>query len=304
MARTRLQPWSQDVWELARRQHGVVARGQLLELGVGAEAIDHRLGSGRLHRLCRGIYAVGRPETSRYGRLIAAVLSCGPTALVSHGSAGWLWGIATWTPEIHVVMPNGVVRSYPGITAHRRLGLGEKDRREVASIPVTDPANTLIDMACGLPDSKLERAIREADRLDLVDPERLRARLDTSPQRPGIGRLRKLLDSETFALTDSELERRFLRLIATADLPLPKTQVWLNGYRVDFYWPELGLVVETDGLRYHRTPSQQKKDRLRDQAHAAAGLIPLRFTAAQVRFESKQMMATLIAVASRLQSTR
>jgi very-short-patch-repair endonuclease len=215
-----------------------------------------------------------------------------------------LWGIATWTPEIHVVMPNGVVRSYPGITAHRQLGLGEKDRREVASIPVTDPANTLIDIACGLPDSKLEKAIREADRLDLVDPERLRARLDTSPRRPGIGRLRKLLDSETFALTDSELERRFLRLIATADLPLPKTQVWLNGYRVDFYWPELGLVVETDGLRYHQTPSQQKKDRLRDQSHAAAGLIPLRFTAAQVRFEPKQTMATLIAVASRLQSTR
>jgi len=235
---------------------------------------------------------------------MGAVLSCGPTALVSHGSAGWLWGITAWTPEIHVVTLNDVVRSRPGITVHRRFDLGSGDRREVAGIPVTDPVSVLIDMACCLSDARLERAIREADRLELVDPERLRGLLDLIPRRPGIGRLRRLLDSETFSLTDSELERRFLPLVAAVDLPRPQTQVWLNGYRVDFYWPELGLVVETDGLRYHRTPSQQKKDRLRDQAHATAGLTPLRFTAAQVRFEPRQTMATLIAVASRLRSAR
>src|SRR6185436_2459930 len=117
-------------------------------------------------------------------------------------------------------------------------------------------------------------------------------------------RLRRLLDSDTFTLTDSDLERRFLRLVAGADLPLPKTQVWLNGYRVDFYWPDLELVVETDGLWYHRTPSQQKMDRLRDQAHTAAGLTQLRFTAAQVRFEPRKTLATLKAVIARLQSLR
>jgi len=128
--------------------------------------------------------------------------------------------------------------------------------------------------------------------------------LDTTRRRPGIGRLRRLLDSATFSLTDSELERRFLRLLAASQLPRPKTQVWLNGYRVDFYWPELGLVVETDGLRYHRTPSQQKADRLRDQIHTAAGLTVLRFTAAQVRFEPSQTAATLSAVLLRLQPVR
>lgn len=91
-------------------------------------------------------------------------------------------------------------------------------------------------------------------------------------------------------------------MIAATDLPLPQTQVWLNGYRVDFYWPDLGLVVETDGLRYHRTASQQKTDRLRDQAHTAAGLTVLRFTAAQVRYEQRETLATLVAVTSRLQS--
>jgi very-short-patch-repair endonuclease len=201
-------------------------------------------------------------------------------------------------------MPNDVVRSYPGLTAHRRLSLDLTDRLEVAGIPVTDPASTLIDMACDLSDLMLDKAIREADRLDLIDPERLRALLDATPRRPGVGRLRKLLDSETFSLTDSELERRFLRLVRATRLPMPSTQAWVSGFRVDFYWPELGLVVETDGLRYHRTPSQQKTDRIRDQAHAAAGLTQLRFTAAQVRFEPKQTMATLIAVASRLRSAR
>lgn len=202
---------------------------------------------------------------------MGAVLSCGATALVSHGSAGWLWGIAPWVSKIHVVVLNDVARNQPGITAHRRFDLGPGNRREVGGIPVTGPVDTLIDMACGLSDSKLERAIREADRLELVDTERLRDAVDAVPRRPGLGRLRGLLDSETFALTDSELERRFLRLVRATGLPLPKTQVWLNGYRVDFYWPEFGLVVETDGLRYHRTPSQQKADRIRDQAHAAAG---------------------------------
>lgn len=235
---------------------------------------------------------------------MAATLSCGPNALASHGSAGWLWGIGDWTPKIHVVTINDVVRRHPGITAHRRFDLGPTDRREVAGIPVTDPTSTLIDMAWGLSDAKLERAIREADRLDLVDPESLRAMLDTTRRRPGIGRLRRLLDSATFSLTDSELERRFLRLLAASQLPRPKTQVWLNGYRVDFYWPELGLVVETDGLRYHRTPSQQKADRLRDQIHTAAGLTVLRFTAAQVRFEPSQTAATLSAVLLRLQPVR
>lgn len=287
-----------------RRQHGVVARRQLLALGLGAEAIEHRVGVGRLHRLWRGVYAVGRPEASKHGRLMAAVLAGGPTALASHGSAGWLWGVGPWAQTIHIVTLNDVVRRYSGIAAHRRFDLGPGDRREVAGIPVTDPVSTLVDVACDLSDATLGRAIREADRLDLVDPERLRTLLDEMPRRPGIGRLRRLLDSETFSLTDSELERRFLRLTADAKLPPPKTQVWLCGYRVDFYWPEFGLVVETDGLRYHRTPSQQKEDRQRDQAHTAAGLTPLRFTAAQVRFEPKEVMDTLTSVVERLRSVR
>ena len=173
--------------------------------------------------------------------------------------------------------------------------------RPSAGIPVTTPVCTLIDLAASLPGDALEAAVSEADKLDLVDPQDLRAALDCSDRRPGMGALRKLLDRHTFTLTHSQLERRLLPIAARAGLSRPRTQVWLNGYRVDFYWPELGLIVETDGLRYHRTPAQQARDRIRDQAHAAAGFTPLRFTHAQVAFKAEYVEHTLSAVAARLQ---
>jgi very-short-patch-repair endonuclease len=98
-------------------------------------------------------------------------------------------------------------------------------------------------------------------------------------------KLRKLLDATTFTLTDSELERLFVPIALGAGLPKPETQARVNGFTVDFYWPDRKLVVETDGLRYHRTPAQQRKDRVRDQIHTAAGLTAVRFTHGQIRFE-------------------
>src|SRR6266511_214582 len=118
--------------------------------------------------------------------------------------------------------------------------------------------------------------------------------------RHGMAALRKVLDCQTFVLTDSDLERLFLPIARSAGLPLPRTGRRLNGFKVDFYWPDLGLVVETDGLRYHRTPAQQAKDRERDQAHTAAGRTPLRFTQAQVRFEPDEVGGLLDRVARRL----
>ena len=116
-----------------------------------------------------------------------------------------------------------------------------------------------------------------------------------------LAKLRETLDRRTFTLTDSELERRFLPLARRAGLPQPCTQAKVNGFRVDFYWPDLGLVVEPDGLRYHRTPAQQAQDqRPRPEATLAAGLTPLRFTHAQVRFEPEHVHRTLAAVRGRL----
>ncbi len=146
--------------------------------------------------------------------------------------------------------------------------------------------------------------INEADRLDLVDPDELRAGLENYRGRRGVARLRLCLDRRTFRLTRSRLEQLFLPLAASAGLPAPLTRQWVNGFEVDFHWPDIGLVVETDGIRYHRTPAQQVRDRLRDQTHQAAGLVPLRFAHYQVRYEPDHVRATLREVARRLSEAR
>jgi very-short-patch-repair endonuclease len=293
------------LWELADRQHGVVARAQLLDLGFHPQAIKHRVATGRLHPVMRGVYAVGRPHLTRHGRWMAAVLGCGPHAVLSHGSAAALWEIGRERyGRIEVSVPEHVLRRRSGIVVHRRAALVPADVTKRDGIPVTAPICTLVDLAVRLGRKRLERAIREADKRDLTDPEALRSALAELSGRRGVAALRATLDRRTFVLTDTELERRFLPLASRAGLPPPQTQCVVNGFRVDFYWPDIGLVVETDGLRYHRTPAQQAADRLRDQAHTAAGLTPLRFTHAQVWYEPENVRATLAAVAARLLSAR
>ena len=167
-------------------------------------------------------------------------------------------------------------------------------------IPLTSPVLTLVDLAARLAPRALEAAINAADKRELVRADVLRRELEKMRGQPGVAPLRRLLDKQTFVLTDSELERLFLPIVDAAGLPPPLTGQRLNGFRVDFLWPDLGLVVETDGLRYHRAAAQQTRDRRRDQAHAAAGLTPVRFTHAQVRFEPYEVRITLAAVAARL----
>lgn len=294
-----------NAWCLASSQHGVIAHWQLRELGLSGQAIQHRVSKGRLHRIERGVYALGRPDVTRRGRWMAAVLGCGSRAVLSHGSAAALFGIGRESRDwIEISVPFVSPRERPGIRVRRRPKLRVSDVVIHDGIPVTSPVLTFVDLARGLDSAGLERAINEADRLNLIDPESLAVSLDDFPGQPGVGRLRDLLGKRTFRLTDSELERRFLLLIADVGLPIPLTRQRLNGFRVDFYWPDLRLVVETDGLRYHRTPVQQARDRVRDQTHVAAGFTPLRFTHAQVRYEPEYVRSTLAAVARRLRAGR
>lgn len=235
---------------------------------------------------------------------MAAVLSCGDKALLSHRSAAALWGILRpfHGVDIEVVVSHGNVRRRPGITVHRRSNVELTQRLVVASIPVTDVVTTLVDLATCVSDALLVRAINQADHLDLIDAHGLQSAIESSPRRSGLVRLRSLLDEQSTGFADTLLELKFLRLVRVAGLPAPETQARVNGYRVDFHWPDLGLVVETDGPRDHRTPAQQSRDRERDQTHAAAGLTSLRFTEAQVRHEPDRVRATLEAVVGRLRA--
>jgi very-short-patch-repair endonuclease len=286
------------VWRLVRRQHGVIARRQLLALGYSDHAIDHRVAKGRLHLIHRGVYAVGRRELTQLGRFMAAVLSCGDDAVLSHDSAAALWGIRPHRPgPIHVSVPASASPRRPGIRVHRRAMLDVMRRH---GIPVTSPASTLVDIAVRIDRAELERAVNEAANEDLIDPEALRAATEDMRGHAGVRVLQKLLDIHTYEVTDSRLEQRFPRIVRGSGVAMPKTQRHLEGGRVDFFWPGRELIVEVDSLRYHRTPAQQAADRLRDQKQAAAGLTPLRFTHAQVFFDPAHVRTILREVARRL----
>lgn len=294
-------PKTQQAWRLVRRQHGVISREQLLGLGFTPDAIKHRLAIKRLHQVRRGVYAVGRPSLTDHGRWMAAVLACGDGAVLSHSSAAALWRIGFEARDlIELSIPSPFQRRHSGLRIHRRPSLAGRDVTREYGIPVTTPVQTLIDMALRLDRPGVERAINEADKYDLVHPPELRRALEARAGEPGAAKLRFILDRRTFRLTKEELERRFLPLACKAGLSVPLTGQWVNEFEADFYWPDLGLVVETDGLRYHRTPAEQARDRLRDQAHTAAGLTPLRFTHEQVRYEPEHVLAILAQTASRL----
>ena len=248
----------------------------------------------------RGVYAVGRPELTREGRFNAAVLACGPGAALSHSSAAALWGIRPGPRGLlEVSIPNDSGVRPPDLRVHRRRALTTGDVTQHRNIPVTTPVCTLIDLASRLSPYELEAAVNQADAHGLVDPEELRAALDRVT-RPGAAKLRKVLDRRTFAFTRPGLEQHFLPITRRAGLPKPLTNTYVNGFEVDFHWPHLNLVIETDGLTYHRTPQQQARDRERDQTHTAAGLTCLRFTHGQIKYEPARVTETLAAVASRL----
>lgn len=301
MATRFTQPTPRSVWELARLQHGVISGTQLSELGYSRSAIRHRVARGRLHPQWPDVFAVGRPTLTREGRWMAAVLTCGPGAAVSHEDAAALLAIRDKAArQIEVTVPFPADPRRDGIVVHRRHGGTLDDVGICDRIPVTSPFSTVVDLAVRIPADELEAMINEGDKRDLFDPEELRIRLEGCRGRPGVGVLKRVIDRRTFTMTDTQLERHFLPLAVRAGFPKPLTQVYVNGYRVDFFWPDLGFLVETDGLRYHRTAPQQTEDRIRDQVHIAAGLVPLRFTRAQVAFDKPHVVSTLIAVRRRL----
>jgi very-short-patch-repair endonuclease len=232
---------------------------------------------------------------------MAAVLAAGGpgVAALSHASAAALFKIGVeQASAIEVSHLSSNRTRIPGVRVHRRPNLKPGWYGIYEGIPVTSPVQTLIDLATRHGRPAMERSINEADRLRLVRTDDLRKGLDAHAGEPGVGRLREILDLRTFRYTRTELERVFIPLAREAGLPLPRTSVYVTGHEVDFHFDELGLVVETDGLTYHRTPAQQAKDRERDQDHSAAGLKQLRFTHAQIKYEPERVVRILRATVS------
>jgi hypothetical protein len=192
---------------------------------------------------------------------MAAVLACGPDAVLSHGSAAALWGFGTERGGlIDVSIPARRRSRMPGIRVHRRTEATLCDAAVHEGIPLTSPARTLIDQATRLGPMQLERAVNEADKLDRVRADALHASLEDYRNQPGVAPLRRLLDPLAFRLSDSKLEQLMRSLARAIELPMPETKKRVNGYEVDFFWPELGIVVEADGLRYRSAVARARAD--------------------------------------------
>jgi hypothetical protein len=288
-------PVERRIAQLGRRQHGVVARRQLLEAGLTDEAVDHRLRSGRLLRVRRGVYALGPAHLSQRGIWMAATLECGPTALLSHASAAALWGLSRARPgPVHVTIPVGKEASGRDIRVHRTRRLDPVDRQVRERIPVTSVPRTLIDLAESEEPRRLRRAVEEADRLGLLHFGELESAIKRHPGRRGTAPLRALLSDYTEAApTRSELEDRFLDLCREAGLPAPQTNVVVAGLEVDAYWPEPGLVVELDGYRYHGGPDAHERDRERTLRLQDAGCEVRRFSWRQVTRKAARVEGSL-----------
>jgi very-short-patch-repair endonuclease len=265
---------------LARRQHGLITRPQLRQFGVGDKAVAAWVRDGRLRRLHRGVYVIGQAPLRKETHWLAAVLACGPGAVLSHRSAAALWEIrADSATRTDVTVPTRNGRRAPtGIRVHRsgRLSSGETLVRE--GIPATTVARTLLDLAETLSDGQLKRTIDESEYRRLFDLNAIIAVVEDNPGRRGGARLRRLAGGPE-QLTESHLEDRMLDLIYRYELRVPLVAHWLEEeYRADFYWPEACLVVETDGGAAHRTRRAFVNDRTRDRRLLAAGIRTIRVT--------------------------
>jgi very-short-patch-repair endonuclease len=280
---------------LAAVQHGVVSRRQLLVAGVSARAIDGRIAAGRLHVVERGVYRVGLTP-GRRARELAAVLACGPQAVLSDRSAAAHWGIAppaTADTPLEVSTPRAVYRRVRGVVIHRRT-LNPDEVTTHEAVPITGPVRTILDFGATANATELERAVAAAERAGLLRVEEVLAAARSRRFLRGAAPVRALLDGrETPALTRSEAETRLLQLIRRGNLSRPQVNASLLGFEVDFFWRDEQLVVEVDGFAYHASPRAFERDRRRDATLTAAGLRVIRMTWSDIVQRPEATLVTL-----------
>src|SRR3954454_9384665 len=271
--------------ELARGQHGVVARRQLLAIGFSESAIARRVRAQRLHGVYAGVYAVGHPHLSRDGRWLAAVLACGTGAALGYATAGFEWSMRRVEPRLtEIVVPHATKRARAGLRIHRHPGLGIYEVTTERGIRVTTPTRTILDYAAIATDRELQYALDQAEIQELTDYPALHAIARAHPKHRGSARLRRTLaDYEASAdRTRSDLEKAFLALCERHGLPRPLVNEPLQGMTVDFVFAAERVAVETDSWRWHRGRAAFERDRARDAVLAAAGWQTLRFTDRQI----------------------
>lgn len=263
----------------------MVGRTQLRQVGVPRGTIDTWVQSGRVRPIHAGVYALGHTAITEGGRLLAAVLACGPGAVLSHRSAGALWKLREWrSPIVEVTVPRESAPRPRRTIVHRTRHLPDTHVTTLDGLPVTTVARTLLDLAEVLERRALERTLDEAQYLRLLNLTSLDEAVGSAPGRRGAARLKEALKAHRpgTTRTRSELEEAFLALCDHHGLPRPEVNPTHESYLVDFRWPEAKLIVETDGRAAHHTPRAFERDHEREVELALSDDRVLRFTYRQV----------------------
>lgn len=291
------QPRGKELAELAGRQHGVVSIRQLQRLGYSRDAVEWLVAAGRLHRVYRGVYAVGHTNLSPSGHCLAAVLASGPRALLSHYSASWLWGLSR-TPPIPVHVTTPVQRGKrPRIRLHRSRTLIPIDRGLEQNIPVTSVARTLLDQAALVDERRLGKLLKRAEELKLFDLTAAHDVLERNRGHRGRKPLqRALILYEPPPFTRSEFEALFYEAVVADGLPVPRVNFNVAGMELDLYWPGHRFAVELDLYETHGTRDSFEEDRIRREGLLLHGIEAINVTGTRFAREPTVVLARLRAL--------
>ncbi|MGV1049402.1 MAG: hypothetical protein ACOYD4_12870 [Solirubrobacterales bacterium] len=272
----------------------MVSVRQLSRLGYDKDAVSGAKSAARLHRLYQGVYAVGHTDLSLHGHCLAAVLACGPRALLSHHSAAWLWGLAPTRPiPIHVTSPSPRKRRAP-VHLHRSSTLVDADRKLHEGIPVTSVARTLLDQAALISARNLRRLLKRSEERKLFDLAAVDDVIARNRGHRGTKRLRlAIAQYKPPPFTRSEFEAAFFDAVLAKGLPRPRVNYNLLGMEVDLFWPRQRFVVELDLYETHGTRDSFEEDRLRQEDLLLAGIGMTRVTGPRFAREADAVLARI-----------
>jgi Protein of unknown function (DUF559) len=292
--------WS-SVARVAERQHGLVSRQQLRDLGMTEAGIANAIARDRMYRIFREAFAVGHTRVGKRGRLLAAVLSCGPGSVVSHGSAAFLLGLWEFEPaEVDVIAPIQMGRKIGGIRRRFVPAPSAKESKRHDGVPTTTPPRTIVDLAGIVQARSLSRTIEQAAVLGMLDIPEI-DRILAGPRRRGSPLLREMLEDWRRYKGETRLrsimEAKLLPLLTRLNLPIPgcNEKLTLDGetFEIDFLWRERRLAIETDGRQFHDNPNALLRDSNRNRALAKAGYSVLRLSWEDLRDRSEATMAEI-----------
>jgi very-short-patch-repair endonuclease len=284
---------TQQIAGLAHAQGGHVSSEQLRRIGLSRRAIQHRIAKGTLLPVHHGVYAVGHLPTNPLDRAKGALLAAGPRAALGFGSAAAYWGAQKrWVQPLELVAATD--RRLTRIRVHQSKTLLRRDIRVVDGLRVTSPARTLLDIAPRLDDKHLTRAVNELRLARRLTLHQLRDIVNRNPRHPSSNRLRAIIGESQREPTRSEIENAFQRLVKRYQLPVPQINVHVAGYRVDAYYPDHQLVVETDGWLIHQTRHAFVRDRRQDaDILARTGIPTVRLTYDRTTIDHAETAAQL-----------